>query len=130
MHIAWLNKLGTYDTFDFTGLAESSINRSDKDYTVVRDINFDGSTNIGFKNNATYDVATVKKVTVNSGWIDLNTFNWLLELLSSNTIYIYSSEYDSYVNLTGFKYASSSNDTLFNVEIELTQTIQENNISV
>lgn len=128
--LAWLNKLGTFDTFDFAGLSEGSITREDKDYTIVRDINFDGSLNYGFKYNSTYDTKAVKRITVNSGWIDLSTFNWLLELLNSNEIYIYSAPYDNYVNVSGFKYAASSNDTLFNVELELSYTIQENNISV
>ncbi len=128
--ISWLNKLGTFDTFDFYGLIEEGLNRSSKSYTVVRDINVDGSLNKGFKYNSTYDTAVTKKVNVNSGWINAETFNWLLELLASNEIYIYSNINDNYVNVTGFKYSKSSNDTLYNIELELTYTIQENNVSI
>lgn len=128
--IAFLNKLGTFDTFDFSGLAESSIDRSSKSYTLARDINFDGSLSQGFKYRATYDTSVTKVLNVNSGWINRETFNWLLELLSSNDIYIYSSEHDNYVNITGFKYSLSSNDTLYNIELELTETISENNVSI
>lgn len=128
--LSWLNKLGTYDSFDFAGVAEEGLDRTAKEYTVTRDINFDGSLDIGFKYRASYDVGVTKKLTVNSGWINSETFNWLIELVNSNEVYVYSNEYDNYVRITSFKYTKSSNDTLYNVELELTQTISENNISI
>ena len=90
----------------------------------------DGSLSPGFKYNAAYDTQTTKKLTVNSGWIDSQTFDWLKELVASNEIYIYSNEYDNYVLVKGFKYNKSSNDTLYNIELELDYTIYENSISV
>lgn len=128
--LSWLNKLGTFDSFDFVGQAEESLDRSAKSYTVARDINEDGSLDQGFKYNASYDVKVTKKLKVNSGWIDSDTFNWLIELIGSNEIYIYSSADDNYVNVVGYKYTKSSNDTLYNLELELSETIAENNISI
>lgn len=128
--LSWLNKLGTFDSFDFVGQSEEGIDRSAKSYTVARDINEDGSVDNGFKYRASYDVAITKRIKVNSGWIDSTTFNWLIELLGSNEIYIYSSEHDNYVNVVGYKYTKSSNDTLYNLELELQETIQENNVSI
>lgn len=128
--LSWLNKLGTFDSFDFTGLEEDSIERSSKDYTVPRDIRADGSSPIGFKSKASYDVLTTKKATINSGWIDQETFDWLLELVSSNEIYIYSADYDNYVTISGFKYSKSTNDNRFNIELQITWTSPENNISI
>ncbi len=128
--LSWLNKLGTFDSFDFAGQAEESVDRSAKSFTLPKTINADGSVNAGFKYNATYDVALTKKIKVNSGWIDSQTFNWLMELLASNEIYIYSSDDDNYVNVIGYKYSKSSNDTLYNLELDLIETIAENNISV
>lgn len=128
--LSWLNKLGTFDTFDFVGQSEASTDRTSKSYTLARDINIDGSVDDGFKYNASYDVHTTKKLTVNSGWIDSQTFDWLGEIVNSNEIYIYSEVHDNYVNITGFKYTKSSNDTLYNIQLELSETIYENNISV
>lgn len=128
--LSWLNKLGTFDSFDFAGVAEEGLDRTAKEYTIARDINFDGSLDFGFKYRANYDVGVTKKLTVNSGWINAETFNWLIELVNSNEVYIYSNEYDNYVRITSFKYTKSSNDTLYNIELELTQTISENNISI
>jgi len=128
--ISWLNKLGTFDSFDFTGLAENGLDRTSKSYTIARDINLDGSLNKGFKYNATYDTAVTKKLTVNSGWINSQTFDWLMELINSNEVYVYSNDYDNYVNITGFKYSKSSNDTLYNLELQFNETISQNNITI
>ena len=128
--LSWLNKLGTFDSFDFVGQSEESVDRTAKSYTLARDINFNGSVNKGFKYNTSYDVAITKKLRVNSGWIDSDTFNWLSEIIGSNEIYIYSSEEDNYVNVVGYKYTKSSNDTLYNLELELIETAAENNVSV
>ncbi len=128
--ISFLNKLGTFDSFDFTGIEENTIDRSSSKLTYSRDYNFDGSLNKGFKYNGEYDVKVTKKLSVNSGWINETTFDWLLELMSSNEIYVYSNENDNFVTVTGFEYQKNSNDNLFNIELELIQTIYENNISI
>jgi len=128
--LSWLNKLGVFDSFDFVGQAEESIDRESKTYQLTRDINTNGSLNTGFKVNATYDVNITRKLKVNSGWINEETFNWLQELLASNEVYIYTSINDNYVNVVGFKYSKSSNDTLYNLELELIETTSKNNISV
>jgi hypothetical protein len=128
--LAFLNKLGTFDTFDFRGQIDFNINREAKSYTVPRNPKRDGSLENGFKYNADYDVRVTNKLTVNSGWVNQQTFDWLKELLSSNEIYIYSTEYDNYVTITGFKYNKSSRDNQYNLEIELTYTIQDNNVSI
>jgi hypothetical protein len=128
--ISWLNKLGTFDTFDFSGLSEDAIDRTSKEYTILKNINADGSLASGYKSKTNYDVEVTKKVKVNTGWINASTFNWLLELLNSNDVYIYTTTVDNSVRITGFKYSKSSNDTLYNVELELTNTAGENNVSI
>lgn len=128
--LSWLNKLGTFDSFDFSGQAEETIERTVKEYTVPRVINVDGSSPSGFKNNATYDVSVTKKATLNSGWINEQTFDWLMELISSNEVFIYSAPYDNYVTIDGHKYTKSSNDTLFNIEIQISYTIAENSVTI
>lgn len=128
--ISWINKLGTFDSFDFYGQAEETFERSAKTYTVPREPNADGSLNAGFKYNAAYDVAVTKKLTVNSGFIDSETMDWLSEVINSNEIYIYSNQYDNYVTVAGFKHSKSTNETLFNLELELDYTIFENNVSI
>ena len=125
-----MNKLGGYDTFDFIGIVETSVNREAKNYTIPRDIQSDGSSPKGFKVNSTYDTQVTKTITVNSGWIDQDHFDWLIELLSSNNIYSYTETFQNYLNVTGYKYTRSSLDDLYEMEVTFTHTIFENNISV
>jgi len=55
--VSFENKLGAYDTFDFIGIVENSVNRTKKNYTVPRNISSDGSSPEGFKNIATFDTS-------------------------------------------------------------------------
>ena len=128
--ISFLNKLGGFDTFDFVGVVENSINRDNKNYTIPRDLRSDGSSPEGFKNFATYDTKVTKTITVNSGWIDEDHFDWLIELMHSNTIYSYSEPNQNYLNVSGYKYTKSSLDDLYELEVTLVHTIFENTISV
>lgn len=128
--VSFENKLGGTDTFDFIGVVENSIDRTIKSYTVPREITSNGSSPQGFKSNATYDTKITKNIVVNSGWIDQDHFDWLIELLSSNNIYSYSEPNQNYLNLVDFSYIKSSLDDLFEIEITFTHTIFENNITV
>jgi len=128
--VSFLNTLGAYDTFDFVGVVENSIQRVNKNYTVPREINSDGSSPVGFKNEAMYDTQVTKTITVNSGWIDSAHFDWLIQLMESNSIYSYTEDNQNYLNVLNFSYNKSSLDDLFEVEVTFTQTIFENNITI
>lgn len=126
----FLNKLGTYDSFNFIGVKEETISRESKQFTVAKQVSPDGSSPDGFSYNTAYDTEVTKKVLVNSGWIDEQYFDWLIELLSSNVIFSYSTPTDNYLLVDSYKYAKNSNDSLYNIEVVFTQTIYENNIAV
>jgi hypothetical protein len=128
--IAWMNKLGTYDTHDFIGNDQYSIERESKEYTLPRTFDSNGATSFGFKYNANYDTQVTKKINVNSGWINQQQFEWLIELLASNNVYIYSLPYDNYVQITGYKYNRGTKDTLYSLDLELTYTIADNNVTI
>jgi hypothetical protein len=128
--VAFLNKLGTFDTYEFIGIEEQLVNRSTKTYTVPRKILPDGSSPEGFKSLATYDTQVTKRLRVNSGWIDQQHYDWLIEMVSSNDIYSYSTDYDNYLNVENFTYTKNSNDNLYNLEITFIQTLFENNITI
>ena len=128
--VAFENKLGAYDTFDFIGVVENTISRVSKNYTIPREINPDGSSPQQFKNLSTYDTKVVNQVIVNSGWIDEEHFNWLIELLQSNNIYSYSEPNQNYLNVSGYTYKKSSLDDLFEIEVTYNHTIFNNGISV
>lgn len=128
--VAFENKQGVYDTFDFIGIVEETIDRSSKTYTVPRLINNSGASPEAFKSTSSYDTTVVKRIVVNSGWIDQDHFDWLVELMGSNNLFSYTTTYDNYLNVSGFQYSKSSLDDLYNLEVTFTATIRENNISV
>lgn len=128
--VAFLNNLGTWDTFDFEGLKEETLDRTTKQITLPIIPNSDGSYPQGFKYNANYDVEITKRVIVNSGWIDQTHYNWLIELLSSNEIYSYSDANVNYLKLDSYKYTRNNQSNEYNIEATFIQTIFENNISI
>lgn len=128
--IVFQNKLGGYDSFDFIGIVERTIDRSSGTYTVPINYNQDGSAGQGFKSTATFDTKVTNKLVMNSGWIDLEHFEWLKELLESNDVYSYTTSNQNYLNVDAFKYNRSSLDDLYEVEITVTQTIYENSVNI
>lgn len=128
--VSFLNKLGAYDTFDFVGVVEDSIERVNKNYTIPRQVNSDGSSPVGFKNTAMYDTQVTKTITVNSGWIDEDHFNWLIELMNTNDIYSYTEDNQNYLNVIAYKYTKSSLDEPYELEVTFKLTIFENTINV
>jgi hypothetical protein len=128
--IVFQNVLGGYDSFDFIGIVEQTIDRSYGTYTVPINANPDGSLSQGYKKTSTYDVKVVNKIIVNSGWIDEEHFEWLKELMESNEIYSHTTDNMNYLNLTNFKYNKSSLDDLYEIEASFIQTSYENNITL
>jgi hypothetical protein len=128
--ILFQNALGMYDAFDFVGVVETTVSRDNSLYTVPLTFNPNGSLLQGFKNQATYNTKIVKKVIVNTGWIDSAHFQWLQELLKSNNIYSTSITNQNYLNLTEFTYKASSLDDLFDAEFTFEFTIFENAMTV
>ena len=128
--IVFNNVVGGFDSFDFVGIVEETINRSKGTYTIPIPYNTDGSAGQGFKSSAQFNTKVTNKIIVNSGWIDETHFDWLKELMESNDIYSYTTTNQNYLNLDAFKYIKSSLDDLFEVECTFTQTIYENSIDV
>lgn len=128
--IVFQNTLGGWDSWDAIGIVEETIDRETGTYTMPIRYNTDGSAGQGFKSKASYNTKVTNKVTVNSGWIDVNHFDWLKELLQSNEIYSYTTDNQNYMILDSFKYKKSSLDDLYEMEVTFIQTIYSNNITV
>jgi len=97
---------------------------------VPLNYNLNGSISAGQRNTATYNTKIVKKVVVNSGWIDEEHFDWLIELMKSNNIYSTSTTNQNYLNLIEYSYKKSSLDDLFDIEATFEWTIYENNVTI
>jgi hypothetical protein len=128
--VMFLNSLGGYDAFDFSGIVEDTVERNVGTYTVPREYNSGGASPLGFAVQKSYNVQTTKMITVNSGWINSDMFDWLIELLKSPSIYSYTEANQNYLNLVSFTYKKSSLEDLFDMEVTFKLTTYENNISV
>ena len=124
------NALGMYDEIDFIGVVEETINRDTGTYTVPIDYTSSGAMQGGQKHFATYNTRITKKLICNTGWCDIQHFNWLMELMKTNNVYNANSTTADYLNLTEWKYIKSSLDDLFDVEVTFEYTVYENNVSV
>lgn len=127
---AFLNKLGTWDIFDWVGEIIQDENISRNTINNPRTINFDGSSPYGFKYNSVYDTKYTKKFIVNSGIIDADTYNWLQELLQSNVIYNYTSEHQNYLMVDSYLSSKSTNTNEYTIQVTFIETINENNVSI
>lgn len=128
--VCFLNKLGTFETFNFKGVSESAIDRQDKGFTSTPDVQSDGSYVEGYSKETTYDVSVQKKFTVNSGFLDQEHFDWLIELMSSNQIYCYTDEYVNYLTVEGHKYVTTSSEKQPQLEVVFKRTVIEPNVSI
>src|SRR3990167_1906785 len=86
----WLNELGGFDSFSFIMKSEESeeINRAKFKRNHIRRLD-GGSYGYNRKdiNNVTYRTKIKDKITINSDWIDEDTYQWLEELVSSPVIF-------------------------------------------
>lgn len=128
--VAFLNKRGTWDIFDFTGEIVNTVEHQNKIYQVPRLLDGAGASPKGFQSNTVYNTKVVKSIACNTGWINLDTFNWLIELLSSNRIYNYTDSDQPFLITSSIDYNKSSNDDLYQIDVVFTETLEENNISV
>jgi hypothetical protein len=128
--VAFKNKLGTYDTYDFiNGNIQEDILREVSNYYVPLQFNDNGSVVEGAKLNAIYSNSVTKKLTVNSGYITKTEFDWLLELFTSNEIYNYNDTVN-FLKLDSFKYVKNTSSSEYIIECVFLKTLPENNVSI
>jgi hypothetical protein len=128
--IMFANSLGGYDAFDFKGVIERSVERSSGLYTVPREYANDGSSSKGFNVATTYNTQCVKTISCNTGWINSEHMDYLIDLLKSNTIFSYTETAQNYLNVVSYTYKKSSLEDLFDVDVTFRFTLMENTISI
>jgi uncharacterized membrane protein len=128
-NVAFLNKLGTYETYPFIGelIDAQDVNRNL--YQRPYQLNSNGAASLGFEYNTTIDTEYTKNATVNTGIIDAATFDYLMGLLQSNKIFHYDDVHQSYLNIVSQTATRSSNTNEYSVQIVFKETISENNVN-
>ena len=128
-NVVFLNKLGTYETYAFTGeridTADISRDLYQKPYTLSPN----GSASLGFQYNSTIDTNYTKTFTINTGIIDSLAFDYLQGLLQSNRIYHYDDVHQVYLNVIGQQVSKSTNTNEYSVQVQFKETIIENNVN-
>lgn len=128
--VAFLNKRGTWDIFDFSGEIIDSVEHSNIKYQIPRKVSLQGASSRGFQANTVYGTKVLKTITCNTGWINEEAFDWLIELLSSNRIYNYTDTDQPFLITKSVDYKKSSNDDLFQIDVIFNETLEQNNISI
>jgi len=128
--VIFQNKLGGYDTFDFIGIVEETVDRSNSEYTIPQRFNASASYQQGFKAKSVYDVQAVQRITCNTGWMDAAHYEWIKELIASNNIYSYTQDNQRYLKIVDYQYTKSSQEDLFFAEFTFEYTLYDNNIKV
>jgi len=128
-NITFLSKLGTFETYSFTGerIEGQEIERSQ--YQRSYYIDNDGAATKGFQYNSIYDTKYTKTWVVNTGIIDEDNFDFLIGMLQSNKIYRYDIPHQNYLVVKGHTATKSTNTNEYSLQITFAETISENNIS-
>lgn len=127
-NVAFLNKLGTYETFSFVGEVVEDQEVLRQTYQAPYIVNSVGAANDGFIYNGVYDTSYTKLWTVNSGTVDADTYYYLMELLASNKIYNYSNPHENFLTVVQQIAQKSSNQAEYTVQVQFKETIFENNV--
>jgi len=123
--LEFLNSLGGFDGFNFTKVSRRSEEIERKFYKQNPD-NMDSGTGVitysqANRQKVQYYTKSKPKMKLTSDWVDVATFNWLLELLESPEIYLYENgERITVQNIDGqWEEKRSDTDSVFNLEINL-----------
>ena len=123
--IEFLNSLGGFDCFNFTKVSRRSEEIERKFYKQNPD-NLDSSTGVitysqANRQKVQYYTKSKPKMKLVSDWVDVATFNWLLEMLESPEIYLYENGKRITVqNVEGnWEEKRSDTDSIFNLEVNL-----------
>jgi len=121
--LEFLNSLGGFDGFNFTKVNRSSEKIERKFYKQNPDNMTSGviDYSLADRHKVQYYTKSKPKMKLTSDWVDVATFNWLLEMIESPEIYLYDNGQRITVqNIEGdWEQKLSTVDNVFNLEITL-----------
>jgi len=129
-NVAFLNKLGAYETYSFTGELQEVQEITRDLYQRPYSINSSGAATVGFQYNSTLNTEFTKTFIVNTGIISADVYYYLMGLLQSNKIYHYDDVHETYLNVVSQTAMKSTNANEYFVQVTFKETIQENAVSM
>jgi hypothetical protein len=127
--VAFLNSLGTYETYTFIGELQETQVVTRNAYQKPYPIDTSGAASVGFQYNSIIDTEYTKTYTLNTGIIDADTYYFLQGMLQSNRIYHYDDQHQNYLNITAQTSMKSSNTNEYTVQLTVSETISENQVT-
>jgi hypothetical protein len=121
----FLNKFGTYDTFETYGENTFTLNRniSFYDKAILPSTRRDDST------KTVLDIEKSKANIYHSGWINRETFLWLDEMLGSESVWRRDDIGNKYIIISKANYEYNSTLDLYNISFETIETRDDNYIN-
>lgn len=121
--LEFLNSLGGFDGFNFTKVSrrteeiERSFYKQNPDNMSSGVIDY----NISDRQKVQYYTKSKPKMKLTSDWVDVATFNWLLEMIESPEVYLYENgQRVAIQNIEGnWEEKRSDTDSVFNLEVTL-----------
>lgn len=128
--VTFLNKIGGFETYEFSKLSKSKMTLEKKDYGKIQ-YNNDGVTFAnGIMNDSsnTYAVNFNEKILLNSDLIREDKYKWLAQLVLSPNIYLFEDEYliPVRVSETDYEFKTRTNDKVFNLSVNFEYTETSN----
>ena len=121
--LEFLNSWGGFDCFNFTKVSRRSEDIKRNYYKQQPDDMSSGviTYSLEDRKKVQYHTKSTTKMKLNSDWISVDTFNWLLELIESPEIYLYQGGTRIAIqNIAGnWQEKRSQVDSVFNLEVSL-----------
>lgn len=121
--LEFLNSLGGFDGFNFTKVSRRSETIERKYYKQNADNLSSGviDYNLNDRQKVQYYTKSMPKIKLTSDWVDVETFNWLLEMIESPEIYLYENgQRVAIQNIEGnWGEKRTDTDSVFNLEVTL-----------
>jgi hypothetical protein len=124
-NVAFINQLGMWDTFTFTGDNDFNYNQSYINYRASQSLNPSPSDLI----TGNYNSTVVKGLSLKSSQLDKKHIEWLQELLDSPEIKVYNNNKLESYYITKSDIKMDSNKSLYTLNLELKRTIENNSIN-
>ncbi len=121
--LEFLNSLGGFDGFNFTKVSRRTEEIERKFFKQNSDNMSSGVITYALsdRQKVQYYTKSMPKMKLTSDWVDVETFNWLLELIESPEIYLYEGgKRIAIQNIEGnWQEKRSDTDNVFNLEVTL-----------
>jgi hypothetical protein len=130
VRLHWLNKLGGWDSFNFTLKSSESVAITKQQYKkrYGSDSGASWSYSSHERGDVVFDASSKQRFKINSDWISEAESNWLLDLFDSPEVYLeYSVSRLAGINILNKDYQKKKkvNQKLFNIELEFEYSFEK-----